>query len=63
MTDRMYIKLAYPQSGGNETPKKTSICFKNGRNLYVDNRSLCDEIKSKKKHENNLHQTSKSPHK
>ena len=48
---------------GNETSKRILICFKNERNLCVDNISLCDEIKSRKISENKLHQTYKSPHK
>ena len=41
-----FVSIAYPQSGGNETPKRTSICCKNEKKLCVDNISLCDESKS-----------------
>ena len=37
-----------PQRGGNKTPKRTSIYFKNGRKLCVGNISLCNERKSRK---------------
>ena len=56
-------KLAYLQSGENETPKRTLICFKNERKLCVYNISLCDKSNSRKISENKLHQTSKSSHK
>ena len=36
---------------------------KNERKLCVDNKSLCDESKSRKISENKLHRTSKLPHK
>ena len=58
----MLNKTSIPPKRGNETPKRTSICFKNERKLYVDNISLCDNIKSRKKSENKLHQTSKWTH-
>ena len=60
----IYPKLtSIPPKRGNETPNRTSICFKNERNLRVDNISLGDEKNSRKISENKLHQTFKLPYK